>query len=1277
MDYTLEGLSPRSFEHLVQALALRHLGPGCGVWGDGPDGGRELTFDGPVDYRRRVAWDGPGVGQAKFRQRPRNDDGGWALGQLAEELDRIEARKDERGTRPFYLFATNVVLSPVHDRGAKDRCFALLDERAERLGFVDYDIWDYDKIRAFLDDAADIRRANRAWITPGDVLSDLIDGAEADRQRVSLAVSRFLQKQCEAEQYARLEQTGTPVDERVPIAQIFTDLPLDVGGVGPPRSVLRLVGDLAREQHRPSSDDRGAEPARLVLVGGPGQGKTTVGQFACQVARAALLRDRSDLTPEARLVVDDIATAADELLGGLPAARRLPFHVPLSAFAERLATGTGGLIEDLVDRVAAQAGTSFSIDDMNEVLRQYPILLVLDGLDEVPASSNRERVMQAISAFWTDCATVGADVLCIATTRPQGYTDDFDSRFYTHVNLAPLDEDAALSYAERLLRGRFGADVDRIERDLGRLRRAAGEDMTARLMTSPLQVTIMAYLVDVGGPPPRDRWNLFAAYYDVIYKRESERDNELAAVLRDHRVDVDDIHAEVGLALQVISERAGGTEARISIDALERLVAARLTSREHPPAAVERLTRLLIDAARLRLVFLVGPEADEVGFEIRSLQEFMAARALMAGRESKVNDRLAVIAPVALWRNVLLFAVGKMVVDRDELLVDLHELCLELDADRGTTYRVAGVGAQIALDVLADGSVRQHPRMRRRFTEVALGLVRAGDAHSARRLAPLLDGSDEDIVAREISAMLASGDARAVHGVVELACASVESFARWSRLLAADPGALTDLTVLVALADREPALGPEATRLLEQTLLAAGPGVALEAMARTSEGGLRQRDEQFGLINAFSRLTHDPLSEMLVVLRVGRIELPMRAGRVGHDGGRPSWSGLTARAERTTSSDPRWAAAVALVGYCETPDARSMAACAAAMASAPELAHWIDMPDVPWPLPQLVAQGHDMVAISAEAPIGRYGDVGDWIATEQRWMDQAPLTADDVHELRAWDAGSGTGWPVHQLGWWIPTASKTSRMAVEAALSLLAGSMAPEPAGTLVDAMLAALQRAASDPASTAEWVVSVLGAALARPGASRWLASGLIGAAQARPIDGLAAIDTEMVRDIALRLRSLPPVDAPHDMDVVAVVDALVGRFRATGDEEWLELLTRIRDTEVAVAQTAVELAAVDHLGEAFRAAVAAHRGYPGAMVRLAATRPVEAGDADHMAFVLEAVAVDYDLAEVDSALEALPPEVAGLRIARSWLAAERSGIDNRWDDLALPVSAELAIRA
>jgi hypothetical protein len=69
---------------------------------------------------------------------------------------------------------------------------------------------------------------------------------------------------------------------------------------------------------------------------------------------------------------------------------------------------------------------------------------------------------------------------------------------------------------------------------------------------------------------------LFHDYYEVIYNRERERPIPAAELLRDYKPNIDAIHHQVGLILQVESERAGGTEAKLLADRFAGLVTGRL-----------------------------------------------------------------------------------------------------------------------------------------------------------------------------------------------------------------------------------------------------------------------------------------------------------------------------------------------------------------------------------------------------------------------------------------------------------------------------------------------------------------------------------------------------------------------------------------------------------------------------------------------------------------------------------------------------------------------------
>ena len=69
-DYNLYGLDNRTFQHMIQSLAVQELGPGVIVYGDGKDGARDATYRGKVNYPSEACpWDGYLIIQVKYRQK--------------------------------------------------------------------------------------------------------------------------------------------------------------------------------------------------------------------------------------------------------------------------------------------------------------------------------------------------------------------------------------------------------------------------------------------------------------------------------------------------------------------------------------------------------------------------------------------------------------------------------------------------------------------------------------------------------------------------------------------------------------------------------------------------------------------------------------------------------------------------------------------------------------------------------------------------------------------------------------------------------------------------------------------------------------------------------------------------------------------------------------------------------------------------------------------------------------------------------------------------------
>lgn len=560
-------------------------------------------------------------------------------------------------------------------------------------------------------------------------------------------LTRWLERQFVSDQYARLEQAGHNLEEAIPLAPVFVDLEVSSGPQAsmPPEPnpengfvaqalarTPKLLGDRERVLAKESLPDpeRRSESNGYVLIGGPGQGKSTVGQFLCQVHRGALLSPRIEhLGEKGRRALRSLQDqcAEDKLCAA--AEPSLPLRIILRDFAAWMAkTGAEprmALLRYLLHQQMElpPERQERAVDELGQILIQAPWLLVLDGLDEVAPSAGRDQMLAAARDFLQCFANAGARGLVIGTTRPQGYAGEFAGLDLETRYLIPLSRKRALAYAKRLVRVRFHDMHDRQQKVLERLETASREEATARLMQSPLQVTILATLVDRIGRAPQERWRLFHDYYKVIYEREMERPGEAAELLRNHRGNVDRIHMKVGLLLQVESERSGGTEALMPRERLEQVVDETLAEDDDDKTRRDRLVRQVLDAAENRLVFLVSPQADRVGFEIRSLQEFMAAWALTSKSEAIVEARLTQIAPAASFRNVLLFAASRYFAELSDLrdfFVD--RLCPELNEADDVTRAILA-GSVLALEILEDGSALNQPKYVRKLMVLAARLV--------------------------------------------------------------------------------------------------------------------------------------------------------------------------------------------------------------------------------------------------------------------------------------------------------------------------------------------------------------------------------------------------------------------------------------------------------------------------------------------------------------------------------------------------------------------------
>lgn len=1038
-DYNLSALNTRDFQHLVQAIARKQIGAGVTAFGDGRDGARDLAFNGKMAYPPHDSpWDGYLVVGCKFCQRPTGDpkkDGVWALKQLEGDLKKFASSRRRLRRPNYYIFATNVALTAVDETGSRDRSVSLSSPYIARLGLSGFIVWDYHDIRGFLDGDRDVRAAYGHFITTGDVLQTIIETIILRRPDFADVMHRFLQKELIADMTAKLQSAGEDPELQIPLAKVFVDLPYaDTPQAaafahrqdesGQHMVVQRLLRAGSAALRRPPPDDAiqvsneevEFTPSRFVVVGGPGQGKSTLGQHLCQLYRAAILNDRPPDRLDDRVmpIVKQLADLANNP-GGLPLARRFPIRVELRSFSHALMKDRDLTLLDYIRRdISKLGGADVDASDLRAWLGAYPWLIVLDGLDEVPPSSNRTDVMKQVGDFRVDAAAANADVLIVATTRPQSYSREFTEDAFRHLYLTPLRPEHAIAYGRKLADARCAGDDRRHAELIRSLEKACKNEATARLMQSPLQVTIMATLLEETGEPPQQRYRLFAEYYRTIYKRETRR-NLLGGILSEHQTDIDMIHYMAGLLLQLFGEANGDpsgaddaddTESALSDQQFRELVARRLRQIEvSGPKAAELLSRIT-DGSLQRLVFLVRPGEGRVRFDITSLKEFMAAEALMTGMDDDVRKGLEAIAGAAYWRNVFLFAVGKCFVQKEHMLDHISGICSDLNEENaacrvlasavaGRAAKAAQWGSRLALDILADGTSRQYPKYEVRFARLALELVKSDDPNASSALAAVYHDDLGDLYREAVNDRLGQADFHAQIPTWNLLIGLAERGVQWAREVADE---------------RWPASAGEEEEIIAVSVRGASSewyvGKLASAVGRLSPSLLQRwhphlsRNKMLELLRVIDGTAHSLVSGFLAgartvkaANRTGAAGLASEFTLVATDANRGVWSGLP----HALMTHPDWREYVSACRFGDDPCARSLAFELDSMAELFEPGRHAAAHRTPWPLGACLraARSKSHLRDMAErARRGGLGDIDSWRAAEERWSVSGVCDAD-------------------------------------------------------------------------------------------------------------------------------------------------------------------------------------------------------------------------------------------------------------------------------------------
>jgi hypothetical protein len=482
---------------------------------------------------------------------------------------------------------------------------------------------------------------------------------------------------------------------------------------------------------------------RILLEGGPGQGKSTISQYICQVHRTRLLNK-----------IDDLNQLPNNFLN---CPIRIPFKMDLRHIAlwvENKNPYVGTLSNEMFIKIWQNklesfivgniifhtSANDFNTSDLIAITKNSSVLFVFDGFDEIADMKIRQDVIKFIDDGIDRIKVNSRSLQVLITSRPAAFSNaiGFPVDTYPHFELTDITHSCIEEYVEKWIKAsrlgnKEGNEIKKLVDEKLRL------PHLRELAKSPMQLAIFISLLRTRGESlPDKRTALYDSYIDLFFNREAEKDQ----VIRDKRDLIIDIHKYLAWVLHSEAELYN-TNGCITLEQLIEKLKKYLEKEEHPTDIAEKL----FHAMKERVCALVSRVQGTYEFEVQPFREYFCAKYLyqtaqysIAGNE-KIGtkpDRFKAIARNFYWNNVVRFYAGCF--DKGELPMLVDEL-KELQNDDLLKY--TNYPKLLTSQLLSDWVFSQSPKFLKDVVKIIIDGINIGNIINQNRH---FYGNDESIL---------------------------------------------------------------------------------------------------------------------------------------------------------------------------------------------------------------------------------------------------------------------------------------------------------------------------------------------------------------------------------------------------------------------------------------------------------------------------------------------------------------------------------------------------